>query len=80
MQWILLNSAMNRLKSLLHIPAVITETACEALEKGVNHMTHLYNAMPGINHRNPGSIIAALEAGAEGRTDCRRHPYPPGNE
>lgn len=24
-QWILLNSAMNRLKSLLHIPAVITK-------------------------------------------------------
>ena len=41
------------------------ETACEALEKGVSHMTHLYNAMPGINHRNPGPIIAALEAGAE---------------
>lgn len=41
------------------------ETACEALEKGVSHMTHLYNAMPGINHGNPGPIIAALEAGAE---------------
>ena len=41
------------------------DTAREALEKGVGHMTHLYNAMPGINHREPGPIIAALEAGAE---------------
>ena len=28
-------------------------------------MTHLYNAMPGITHRAPGPIIAALEHGAE---------------
>ena len=41
------------------------DTAREALEKGVGHMTHLYNAMPGISHREPGPIIAALEAGAE---------------
>lgn len=41
------------------------ETARKAFSKGACHVTHLYNAMPGINHREPGPIIAALEAGAE---------------
>lgn len=41
------------------------ETAKEAFSKGARHMTHLYNAMPEINHREPGPILAALEAGAD---------------
>lgn len=41
------------------------ETAKQAFAAGATHMTHLYNAMPGITHRNPGPIIAALEEGAE---------------
>ncbi len=41
------------------------DTAKEAFARGANHMTHLYNAMPGVNHREPGPIIAALEAGAD---------------
>ena len=41
------------------------ETAKEAFAAGASHMTHLYNAMPGITHREPGPIIAALEEGAE---------------
>lgn len=41
------------------------EAAKEAFAAGASHMTHLYNAMPGITHREPGPIIAALEEGAE---------------
>ena len=48
----------------------IAHTACDydtaklAFESGASHVTHLYNAMNGINHRNPGPVLAALEAGA----------------
>lgn len=39
------------------------ETAQKAFELGARHLTHLYNAMPGMHHRTPGPIPAAAEHG-----------------
>ncbi len=46
------------------------DTAIQAFEHGASHMTHLYNAMPGITHCAPGPIIAAAEKGADVELIC----------
>lgn len=46
--------------SVGHTMATYDE-AKEAFAAGAKHMTHLYNAMPGITHRAPGPIVAAAE-------------------
>ncbi len=46
--------------SVAHTDADYEETAA-VYAAGASHLTHLYNAMPGIHHRNPGVIGAAAE-------------------
>ena len=49
--------------SIAHTCATYDE-AKAAFEAGAKHVTHLYNAMPGLHHREPGPIPAAVESGA----------------
>ena len=37
-----------------------------AFEKGITHATHLFNAMAGINHRDPGVVGAVLDTDTVG--------------
>ena len=46
--------------SVAHTDANYDE-ARAVFDAGATHLTHLYNAMPGIHHRNPGVIPAAVE-------------------
>jgi N-acetylglucosamine-6-phosphate deacetylase len=46
--------------SLAHTSASY-ETAISAMKAGANHVTHLFNAMNPLHHREPGLLGAALE-------------------
>ena len=37
------------------------DQAVQGIRAGINHVTHLYNAMPGMHHREPGPLPAIFE-------------------
>ena len=55
--------------TLGHTDATYDE-ACAAFDAGATSLTHTFNAMPGLHHRKPGPIGAALEKGAYAELIC----------
>ena len=39
------------------------DSACKAIDAGARAVTHLFNAMSGLDHREPGLVGAALQMG-----------------
>lgn len=52
---------LNIIASIGHSDASY-EQAKEAMDWGCRHVTHLFNAMSGLNHRKPGVALAALQS------------------
>ena len=56
---------IRRAKEVCTVSVAHTDAAYDhakmAFDTGATHLTHLYNAMPAIHHRNPGVIPAAAE-------------------
>src|SRR5205085_620759 len=43
--------------------AATYEQTCAAIMAGCHHATHLFNAMTGWHHRDPGAVGAVLDSG-----------------
>lgn len=55
--------------SIAHTDADYAE-ACTVFDAGATHLTHLFNAMPSIHHRNPAVIGAASERNIRAELIC----------
>ena len=55
--------------SIGHSKATYWE-AIEGIEKGMSHITHLYNAMTGFHHRDPGIVGAAFDSDVTAEAIC----------
>lgn len=65
---------INKIKESVKVSLAHTDIdydgAIKAFDEGASHMTHMFNAMNGISHRNPGPIIAAKEKNATVELIC----------
>ena len=56
---------IEKIADFVHVSVAHTtadyETTMKAFEKGADHVTHLYNAMPPFHHRKPGVIGATCD-------------------
>ncbi len=50
------------------------ETASRAIEAGAGHAVHLYNAMSGLSHRDPGVVGAVSDANDPEKIQANGHP------
>ena len=51
----------NVIASFGHSNATYEQTL-DGFDAGISHVTHLFNVMPPIHHRNPGPLVAILQA------------------
>lgn len=58
---VFINSLADKVRISVAHTTTDYDTAKSAFEKGARHVTHLYNAMPSLHHREPGPIPAAVE-------------------
>lgn len=59
----------NKVISLAHTSCTY-ETAMNAIKSGATHITHLFNAMNGLHHREPGLIGALSDSEVYGELIC----------
>ncbi|MCR5280073.1 MAG: N-acetylglucosamine-6-phosphate deacetylase [Lachnospiraceae bacterium] len=61
---------INKIKLTIAHTTADYDTAYSAITEGADHITHLYNAMPPYNHREPGVIGAVYDSKAVAEMIC----------